>query len=118
MARLTGLEPATSQLQVVDSSCTGIHAVANYKQSEALRITFRVSRFPAKTLGQRIRKRRLEMGLKQVEWADLLGVHEMTIVNWETGKTKPSGRRLRQVNRFLNGEISKRRLIGIESRAS
>jgi len=41
------------------------HAVANYKKREALKITLRVSRFPATTLGQRIRKRRLEMGLKQ-----------------------------------------------------
>ena len=58
------------------------------------------------------------MGLKQVELADLLGVHEMTIVNWETGKTKPSGRHLERVNRFLKGDLSKRRLIGEESRAS
>ena len=49
----------------VDWNRTVTHAVANYKKHEALKITFRVSRFPARTLGQRIRKRRLEMGLKQ-----------------------------------------------------
>ena len=49
----------------VDCNRTVTHAVANYKKHEALKITFRVSRFSARTLGQRIRKRRLEMGLKQ-----------------------------------------------------
>ena len=58
------------------------------------------------------------MGLKQVELAKLLGVHEMTIVNWETGKTEPSGSRLDRVNRFLKGDILKRRLIGKELRVS
>ena len=45
------------------------------------------------------------MGLKQVDLAALLGVHEMTIVNWETGKTKPTGRRLDMVMRFLRGQL-------------
>ena len=45
----------------VDWNRTVTHAVANYKKHETLKITFRVSRFPARTLGQRIRKRRLEM---------------------------------------------------------
>ena len=58
-----------------------------------------------RTLGERIRKKRLVMGLKQVELATLLGVHEMTNVNWETGKTTPSGHRLDLVNSFLRGQL-------------
>ncbi len=82
------------------------HAVANYKQPKALRITFRVSRFPATTLGQRIRKRRLEHGLKQVELAGLLGVNPRTIVNWEKDRTKPrSAGKATMVTRFLEGHI-------------
>ncbi len=45
------------------------------------------------------------MGLKQVELAALLGVHEMTIVYWETVKTKPRGRRLDLVGSFLRGKL-------------
>ncbi len=76
---------------------TFTHAVANYKQPKALRITFQVSRFPATTLGQRIRKHRLEQGLKQVEMAALLGVNPRTIVNWEKDRTKPRSRELETV---------------------
>ena len=94
------------------------HAVANYKKPKALRISFRVSRHPSRTIGNRIRKRRLEMGLKQVELAKLLDVHEMTIVNWEKGKTSPSGRHLKLVNRFLKGDLSKSCPVGQESKAS
>ena len=59
------------------------------------------------TLGETIRKKRLVMGLKQVELATLLGVHEMTVVNWETGKTKPRGRQLDLVKRFLRGQLNR-----------
>ena len=36
-----------------------------------------------KTLGDYIRKWRMEQGISQVELAKAIGVHEMTIVNWE-----------------------------------
>ncbi len=82
----------------------GTHAVANYKQPKALRITFRVSRFPAMTLGQRIRKRRLEQGLKQMELAGLLGVNPRTIVNWEKDRTRPRSSQMEAVVQdFLKG---------------
>ncbi len=72
----------------------GTHTAQIERNLKATLITFRVSRHQVRTLGEKIRKKRLVMGLKQVELASLLGVHEMTIVNWETGKTKPRGRRL------------------------
>ena len=36
------------------------------------------------TLGEYIRKFRKDKGISQVEMAKVIGVHEMTIVNWET----------------------------------
>ncbi len=98
------IRPRTYGLAVVDCSCTVTHAVANYKQPKALKITFRVSRFPATTLGQRIRKRRLEQGLMQVELAGLLGVNPRTIVNWEKDRTRPGSPELENVvQSFLKG---------------
>ena len=59
------------------------------------------------------------MGMKQVELPSLLGVHEMTIVNWETGKTKPRGRRLDLVQMFLREKLSAARsTTSQESKAS
>ena len=59
------------------------------------------------------------MGMKQVELPSLLGVHEMTIVNWETGKTKPRGRRLDLVQMFLREKLpAARSTTSQESKAS
>ena len=44
-----------------------------------------------KTLGDYIRKYRMDKGISQVELAETLGVNDMTIVNWEKWKTKPAG---------------------------
>lgn len=51
-------------------------------------------RFPGRTLGERIRRVRLERGLYQAQLAKRAGVDEMTIVNWEKDRTVPQGRRL------------------------
>ena len=92
------------------ASRTSTHAVANYKKREALKITFRVSRFPATTLGLRIRKRRLEMGLKQVELGALLGVNPRTIVSWEKDRTRPRSSQMEAVvEGFLKGRDSRLR---------
>ena len=72
------------------------HAVQSYKKF-ALKLTFLVSRYPNETIGQKIKKLRLERGLMQVELAEALSVHEMTVVNWEKGRTKPSGEYLRRI---------------------
>jgi len=42
-----------------------------------------------KTLGNHIRKRRLDLGLWQRTLAERLGVSEMTVGNWELGKEQP-----------------------------
>jgi len=64
------------------------HASINYEKLEALKITFEVSRFPSRTLSEKLKERRLELGLKQVELADLLGVNENSIVKWEKGHAR------------------------------
>ncbi len=44
--------------------------------------------------------------MKQTELAELLGVNEMTVVNWETGKTNPTaGKCCGLVVEFLNGKV-------------
>ena len=41
------------------------------------------------TLGDHIRKKRLDLGLLQQDLAVTLGVHHKTIPNWELGNTEP-----------------------------
>lgn len=61
------------------------------------------------TLGEYIRKWRMEQGISQVSLAEKLGVNEMTIVNWETRGMVPTIKSLRKklkeavpgVGRFL-----------------
>jgi transcriptional regulator with XRE-family HTH domain len=45
--------------------------------------------FKPKTLGEQIKKKRLELGLSQKEAGRLLAVSSCTILNWEKGHTEP-----------------------------
>jgi len=56
---------------------------------------------PDQTLGERIRKWRLEEGLFQRDLAKIIGVDEMTIVNWEKGRTKPIKQNLERLEKIL-----------------
>ena len=52
--------------------------------------SFSTSRYAEpNTFGQSIRKARLEKGMRQKDLAKLVGVDEMTIVNWERYPTVP-----------------------------
>ena len=42
-----------------------------------------------KTLGEQIRKRRLDLGLRQCDLAVQFGVNYMTVATWESGKSRP-----------------------------
>lgn len=53
------------------------------------------------TLGDHLRKRRLDLGLLQREVADRLGVNAMTICNWETNRTSPQLRFIPRIVAFL-----------------
>ena len=57
--------------------------------------------FEPKTLGDHVRKKRLEMGLIQKEVAELLGVNPWTVLNWENGRTTPPIASIPAIFRFL-----------------
>ena len=44
--------------------------------------------FEPQTLGEHIRKRRLQLGLTQKAAGERLGVNSWTVLNWEKGKTE------------------------------
>ena len=54
-----------------------------------------------RTLGDHLRKRRLDLGLFQREAADRLGVDPTTVTNWELGRTAPALRFIPSIIRFL-----------------
>jgi transcriptional regulator with XRE-family HTH domain len=59
------------------------------------------------TIGDHLRKRRLDLGLLQREVAERLGVDHCTVTNWELNRTKPA-------LRFLPGIIN---LLGFDPSA-
>jgi len=63
------------------------HAAPNYKNFTRRAITLRLSLYPDRTLGERIKKSRLEQGLFHRDLARMVAVDEMSIVNWERGRT-------------------------------
>jgi len=67
-------------------------AVLTYK-NPVLTVPFVISRYDQpKTLGEFIRIRRFEKDLFAKELADLIGVDENTVLNWEKDRTTPSQR--------------------------
>jgi DNA-binding XRE family transcriptional regulator len=55
-----------------------------------------------KTLGEHIKKRRMELGLFQKQAAKLLGVGSSTVLGWEKGKNEPQIEHLPAILRFLD----------------
>jgi transcriptional regulator with XRE-family HTH domain len=53
------------------------------------------------TLGDHIRTRRLDLKLLQGQVADRIGVHELTITNWERNATAPAIRHIPAIIQFL-----------------
>ena len=53
------------------------------------------------TVGDHIKKRRLELGLYQAQVAGLLGVDESTVTNWEKNRTSPTLRSMPTIIEFL-----------------
>ena len=56
------------------------------------------------TFGQELRKKRMDLGLKIKELAELINVTSDTIINWELRNVKPSKINLRTVKKFLELE--------------
>ncbi len=71
--------------------CADTSARSIYRMhKQILSITFRILRHPEGTFGEKIKKFRLERGLRQKDIAIVLGVNEMTIANQELGRRKPA----------------------------
>jgi len=59
-----------------------------------------------RSIGDHVRKRRLDLGLLQREVALRIGVDKTTVFNWETGRASPGRRAMAGVVRFLGYEPS------------
>jgi DNA-binding XRE family transcriptional regulator len=58
------------------------------------------------TLGDHIRARRLDLNLLQKQVADRIGVHELTITNWECNATVPEVRYIPAIIRMPPGKTT------------
>lgn len=54
-----------------------------------------------KTIGEAIRKRRLDLGIRQIDAAKIIGCNEMSVVNWEKGHFAPRANHMEGVTKFL-----------------
>ena len=88
------------------------HAVQSYKNHEPLFITFTISRYPSETLGQVLRRLRLERGLEQGELARKLRVLRNTVYEWENDRHRPSGKNMERLAKFF--KISAKTLEGLK----
>ena len=53
------------------------------------------------SIGDAIRVRRLDLKLRQIDVAKIIGCDEMSIVNWEKGHTSPRSTHMPGVVKFL-----------------
>ena len=75
--------------------------------------------YPAspKTIGEMIRKRRLDLGVRQIDVANIIGCDEMSVVNWEKGHRTPRVNYMAGVvgfcgfNPLQNGDTLAQRLV-------
>jgi DNA-binding XRE family transcriptional regulator len=77
----------------------------NHSFNTPLKLWFKASRYSDKTLGEKIKRARLERDLYQDELAVQLGVNEMTIVNWELDRTKPIKMHRSRIKKFLGIKV-------------
>jgi DNA-binding transcriptional regulator YiaG len=54
-----------------------------------------------KTMGDAIRKRRLDLGLLQKDVAKIIGCDKTSVLNWEKGHTHPHASHMPQVANFI-----------------
>jgi transcriptional regulator with XRE-family HTH domain len=54
-----------------------------------------------KTIGDVIRTRRLDLGLKQKDIAKIIGCDKASVLNWEKGYNSPRGDKMARIERFL-----------------
>jgi transcriptional regulator with XRE-family HTH domain len=80
------------------------------------------------TLGDHIRARRLDLTLLQRQVADQIGVHALTIINWESNESPPETRFIPAIVQFLGYDplppgsslperlAARRRVLGLSNR--
>ena len=68
-----------------------------------------------KTIGDAIRKRRLDLGLKQRDAAMIIGCNQMSVLNWEKGYNRPSLNKMPGIKAFLDDGARSRTLRGKET---
>jgi len=66
-----------------------------------------VSKYPTKTLGQLLRKLRLEKGLEQRELAKKLRVNKNSVYEWEKDRKKPSRESTEKLAKFFRISIKR-----------
>ncbi len=78
-----------------------------------------------RTIGDHLKKRRCELGLRQIDAGKQIGVTADTILNWETNACPPSIRYMPRIIRFLGVDtfppprtlgariVAKRRALGL-----
>lgn len=76
------------------------HAFNIYKKTEGV-IHYTVSRYPARSYREGVRKRHLEIGPRQVYLAKFLGGDEVSVVNWEKDRYVPCQEYRRKLNLIL-----------------
>jgi transcriptional regulator with XRE-family HTH domain len=57
---------------------------------------------PPQSLGDQIRKHRLELHWLQANLAKTIGVHAVSVSNWERGASTPSRRMMKRIQEFLD----------------
>ena len=55
-----------------------------------------------RTISEAISKRRLDLGLRQVDVAKLIGCDKTSVVNWEKGHTSPRANKIAGVKKLLS----------------
>jgi DNA-binding XRE family transcriptional regulator len=77
---------------------------SSYRVSRNIPLNVFNPRFPADpvTLGDVIRKLRIEQGLLQKELAADIGVDQMTIVNWEKSRTRPGKKYIQRLSAYFD----------------
>jgi DNA-binding XRE family transcriptional regulator len=58
------------------------------------------------TIGEHIRKKRMDCRLMQSGVANIIGVSEESIWNWENDRTKPSKKNLEIINAFVTASLN------------
>jgi transcriptional regulator with XRE-family HTH domain len=64
-----------------------------------------VTEYPSGTLGQFLRRLRLEKGLEQKQLAKKIGVHKLSVYCWEKDRKRPSRKSMERLVRFFRKEI-------------